>query len=75
MKSRIYSRHGSSHLGERGKRKIKKVPLTGPALEALRQKNIAEENNDFLCISCGTEVKHNYGTDEYPQCILCGNNQ
>ena len=30
-------------------------------------------NNDFRCITCGDEIEHNYGTDEYPQCILCGN--
>ena len=28
---------------------------------------------DFVCITCGNEIVHNYGTDEYPQCIICGN--
>lgn len=31
------------------------------------------KKNDFVCITCGNEIDHNYGTDEYPQCILCGN--
>jgi len=31
-------------------------------------------NDDNLyCITCGAEIEHNYGTDEYPQCIICGN--
>jgi DNA-directed RNA polymerase subunit RPC12/RpoP len=30
-------------------------------------------NDDYVCITCGAEIEHNYGTDEYPQCIICGN--
>ena len=36
-------------------------------------KNDNEANNEFHCITCRAEIEHNYGTDEYPQCILCGN--
>ena len=71
-----YSSDGRK-CGERGQRKVKRSPITGVELEALRTKNIAIENeetaNEFACITCGDEVEHNYGTDEYPQCILCGN--
>jgi hypothetical protein len=32
-----------------------------------------ENSGELLCISCGATIVHNYGTDEYPQCIICGN--
>jgi hypothetical protein len=38
----IYTRHGSSHLGERGRRRIKKrKPITGKELDSLRMRNMA----------------------------------
>ena len=34
------------------------------------------DEDNMYCITCGklmNDDEHNYGTDEYPQCILCGN--
>lgn len=42
MRKTIYSRQGSSHLGERGRRK-KRKPLTPEQLRELIQKNKDEE--------------------------------
>ena len=39
-----------------------------PAFDLSKQQ---APQNDFVCIICGDEIEHNYGTDEYPQCILC----
>ena len=36
------------------------------------QKEI-ESLRGLKCLSCGNEIVHNYGTVNYPQCIICGN--
>ena len=68
-----YSSDGRK-CGERGKRKSNNKPITGTVLDELRARNIKEEADEMLiCITCGVEIEHNYGTENYPQCIICGN--